>query len=270
MNARERGLVFGEVAAQYDRARPDYPPDLFADVLEFAQFAADDRVLDVGAGTGKATAGFVAAGVPVVALEPSAAMAEVARTRLARSDPADVSMVEQSFEAWPLEPAAFAVVAAAQSWHWVDPSTRLAKACAALRSSGAIALFWNQPYFPDSDLRVAIDAAYQQVAPEMDGYWAASRAPRVSTGQAIAIEELGASGEFIDFEVREYQRNVSYDGAAYVDLLGTHSDHRLLDDDRRIELLDRVGALVDAAGGIVVDYRTSLALARRAADSSPR
>ena len=255
--------MFGEVAVQYDRARPDYPAELFADVLEFAGFGAHDRVLEVGAGTGKATVGFVGAGAEVVALEPSAEMADVARARFAGDDVADVVVLEHSFEDWGLESGSFAVVAAAQSWHWVDPSTRLAKARAALRAGGAIALFWNQPRYPNVELRLAINAVYQEIAPNMDGRFA-SGGPRVSDGQELAIVELGGSKLFVDFEVREYHRNVSYDRAAYLDLLGTHSDHRLLDGASRDRLLERVGALIDAAGGIAVDYRTTLALARRA------
>ncbi len=154
-------------------------------------------------------------------------------------------------------------MAAAQSWHWIDPSVRLGKARDALRADGAIALFWNQPRYPNAELRLAIDAVYQEIAPNMDGRFATA-GQRVSDGQELAIRELSESEAFVAFEVREYHRDVTYDRAAYVDLLGTHSDHRLLDDAARDELLDRVGALIDAAGGIGVDYRTTLALARRA------
>jgi hypothetical protein len=45
--------VFGEVAELYDQARPSYPAVLFDDVIAFAP--QSPRVLEVGAGTGKAT-----------------------------------------------------------------------------------------------------------------------------------------------------------------------------------------------------------------------
>ena len=60
--AREQRLVFGEVAEQYDRARPTYPDAVFTDALAYAAFVDGERVLEVGAGTGKATAGWAAAG----------------------------------------------------------------------------------------------------------------------------------------------------------------------------------------------------------------
>jgi hypothetical protein len=52
MTTRERQGVFGEVADDYDRIRPGYPGQLVDDV---PAAAGPGPVLEVGAGTGKAT-----------------------------------------------------------------------------------------------------------------------------------------------------------------------------------------------------------------------
>ena len=52
MTTRERGQVFGELAEEYDRVRPGYPAELVTDVLALA---GPGPVLEVGAGTGKAS-----------------------------------------------------------------------------------------------------------------------------------------------------------------------------------------------------------------------
>lgn len=257
---RERRLVFGEVAEQYDRARPGYPPAVFVDVLSFAGHRAGERVLEVGAGTGKATAGYVAAGARVVALEPSVEMAAVARARFADVDAVEV--VGEPFEAWAGDGDDFAVVTAFQAWHWVDAATRLAKARAVLRDAGALALCWNQPRYPDVELRRSLDDAYAELAPGTQGRFAQGVA-RPLDGQDSAIAELDASSAFTAFEVREYSHEIVYDADAYVDLLETHSDHRMLVASDRTALLDRVADLVRRAGSITVDYGTTLALARR-------
>ncbi|HEX5096633.1 MAG TPA: hypothetical protein VFX21_11490, partial [Acidimicrobiia bacterium] len=62
---REQRLVFGEVADQYDRARPGYPDAAFDAVVEYAPVRPGDRVLEVGAGTGKATTSMLARGLDV-------------------------------------------------------------------------------------------------------------------------------------------------------------------------------------------------------------
>ena len=76
---REQRLVFGEIAEQYDEYRPSYPDALFDTIIEFGELHAGDRALEIGAGTGKATAGFATRGLRVHALEPSPAMAAILR-----------------------------------------------------------------------------------------------------------------------------------------------------------------------------------------------
>ena len=50
----------------------------------------------------------------------------------------------------------------------------------------------------------------------------------------------------------------------YVALMGTHSNHRMLDDDVRTRLHDAVGAVVERHGGRVeVVYNADAYLARR-------
>jgi hypothetical protein len=57
-------------------------------------------------------------------------------------------------------------------------------------------------------------------------------------------------------------------------LLRTHSDHILLESDRREALLEEVAALIDRHGGVLgIEYVTSLCLARalgRGSDADER
>ena len=47
--------VFDEDAERYDRARPGYPAELFADLAAVTGLRPGDRVLEIGPGTGQAT-----------------------------------------------------------------------------------------------------------------------------------------------------------------------------------------------------------------------
>ena len=82
-NPIRQGLVFGEIADEYDRARPSYPDELFDAVMAYGSLRTGDAALEIGAGTGKATRGFSARGLAVHALEPSPGMARVLRARRA-------------------------------------------------------------------------------------------------------------------------------------------------------------------------------------------
>src|SRR6476620_7556059 len=61
---------FADVAAVYERGRPDYPPAVVERIVAELGVRPRDRVLDLAAGTGKLTRPLLAAGLDVVAVEP--------------------------------------------------------------------------------------------------------------------------------------------------------------------------------------------------------
>ncbi len=69
---RERAGSFGAAAEVYDRSRPSYP----VEAVRWALASGAQRVLDLGAGTGKLTAVLLDLGLDVVAVEPSEEMRE--------------------------------------------------------------------------------------------------------------------------------------------------------------------------------------------------
>lgn len=118
----EPGQTFNGVAALYDAQRSGYPEQLFDDLSEMCRLEPGRRVLEVGCGTGQATAGFAARGLDIVATDPGTALVDVARQKFI-SVP-NVRFEIASFEEWPLGQRSFHLVAAAQSWHWVRPGGR--------------------------------------------------------------------------------------------------------------------------------------------------
>ena len=255
--AREQRLVFGEVAERYDRARPSYPSELVADVAEILQLPARARVLEVGAGTGKATGLWANAGYDLVCLEPSEEMAAIARRNFADRD--NVTIETVGLEDWPLEREAFDLVAAAQSWHWVDPEVAPMKVHDALRPTGGIALLWNWERERPTNLDVVFDEVYQRVAPEM-----VKEPLKARVGDGFRAQ-LADSPLFGDVTIRTYPWDKTYTAETYVDLLGTHSDHRMLVEERRRELHDGIAAVIEGLGGTVtIGYTTEVFVAPRA------
>jgi trans-aconitate methyltransferase len=114
---REQRLVFGEVAELYDRHRPAYPDPVIDDLIALAGLDPGALALEVGAGTGKATAMFAARGIHVLAVEPSAEMAAVARRTF--GDRGEVQIEQSDLEQWDPAGREFGLVFAAQAWHWV-------------------------------------------------------------------------------------------------------------------------------------------------------
>jgi SAM-dependent methyltransferase len=152
---RRRAGSFGDDAEQYDRVRPPYPDHMIDRLM--GQLPCS--VLDVGCGTGIASRLFAARGADVLGLEPDPRMASVARRH-------GLEVEDGTIEEWDPGGRRFDRLVADQSWHWVDPRPRAAKAATVLRAGGRFGLFWNQPH-PGADVAGAIHAAYAAQAPEL-------------------------------------------------------------------------------------------------------
>ena len=78
--------TFDGVAGSYHRARPDYPAELFDDLLEVTGLAAGSRLLEVGCATGKATLPLARRGFRITCVELGADLAAAGRANLAGFD----------------------------------------------------------------------------------------------------------------------------------------------------------------------------------------
>lgn len=251
--------MFGEVAELYDASRPTYPEQLIDDVLALA--GMPHTAIEVGAGTGKATALVAARGVGVLAIEPSSEMATVARRNLARYP--QVEIVESDFERWDPAGRRFPLLYSAQAWHWVDPTVNFTRARSVLELGGLLAAFWNREAWGESPLREALRQAYRTVVPGLSPDGPLHPDNHVPDGEEGWNAEIMAADGFGQPEVRYYEWGIDYSTADYVRRLATSSEIRLLTETEREALLVAVAAAIDAHGGtLAMPLRTRLCLAR--------
>ena len=219
--------------------------------------APGPEVLDVGIGTGIAARQFQNAGARVLGVEVDARMAEFARER-----GFDVEVAR--FEDWEPAGRAFDAVVAGQTWHWVDPAAGAAKAAQALRPRGRIALFWNV-FRPPPEIGEGFSAVYRQVLPELPrNPWARSAMetyPAVFDKVSTGIDETTAFGAVEQWQFGWEHR---YARDEWLDQVPTHGDSSQLPPGVLAELLNRVAAVIDAAGGeFTMGYTAVVVTAQR-------
>ncbi|MHA6764579.1 class I SAM-dependent methyltransferase [Streptacidiphilus sp. PAMC 29251] len=256
---REQRGVFGEVADAYEAARPGYPEALVDEVLDYARLG-DAPVLEVGAGTGKASTAFAARELELTCLEPDARMAAVLAQACAPHP--RTAVVVSGFEQWRPPAARFGLLFSAQAWHWVDPATRWTLAVEALRPGAAIALFWNRFSIRDTELRSALTAAHGR-------HDAAALVPATLGADETAavnswpLTDILADDRYVDAETRRYDSRHTFSTDRYLDLLASLSPYRMLPDGQRDALLADIARTVGAQGGsFELETATHLYLAR--------
>ncbi|HMG26791.1 MAG TPA: hypothetical protein VKH36_08265, partial [Acidimicrobiia bacterium] len=113
------------------------------------------------------------------------------------------------------------------------------------------------------------DDLYERVAPDLiasrPGYPGTRPDPILNAG------ELVDSPLFRSVMERRYPWTETYTTASYLELMATHSGHRMLPTAVFTRLADGLMEIIDRIGGeLRLDYVARLYLARRVGDSRPR
>ena len=250
---RQIAESFGSDAERYDRARPRYPDPM---VERIVAASPGPDVLDVGCGTGIEARQFQAAGCMVLGVEPDARMADFARRT-------GVEVEVATFETWESAGRAFDAVIAGTAWHWVDPVAGAAKAAQVLRPGGRLAPFHHVFQSPP-EVMEALAKVYRRVVPDSP-FNLSSQLTRsaLDTYQPLfakiadGIREVGG---FSDPEQWRFDWEQSYTRDAWLDQMPTHGALTQLPPDKLAEVLEGVGAAIDAMGGSFTMHYTTVAV----------
>jgi SAM-dependent methyltransferase len=263
---RDLGRVFNEVPELYDRVRPGYPGELFADLVAITGMGRRSPVLEVGCGTGQATRSLAALGCPVTAVEAGAGMAALARERLAAFG--NVEVETSAFEEWDNGGRRFDVLVAASAWHWVDPSAGWRRAHEVLQRGGWMALLGNVVVRRPGEPEVYAGTAdlHERFSPGNPGWGHPPLEDEVrmtDEGWGLVMDPGSLFGPTI---VRWYPAVQWFDGAGFADLLRSTSLYRGLGSEVLEPLLDAIAGRIRTQMGDRVSrrYLSVLRLGQRA------
>jgi len=238
--------TFDTAADRYDQARPDYPEQIFDDLTSLAALHPGDHLLEVGCGTGKATAPLARRGFRLTCLELGENLAAMSRRNLAGFP--KVTVITASFDKWqPPAGEAFDLVFAATVWHWLDPATRYGRAWEMLRPGGHLA-FWSALHaFPDGG-----DPFFREIQQVYDdiGEGRVEDGDRPRPGELPDdVADIAATGLFEDVQVKQYDWETRYDAESYIALLDTFSGHLDLAPEKRAHLYGAIRERLAARPG---------------------
>jgi len=235
---------YSSLAESY-HGRPPYADAVIDDVISIAGLAPDDRVCDIGAGTGHLSVHLVARGLAVDAVEPNDAMRGVGRERLAD---APVAWFEARAEQTGRPDRAYPLVTFGSSFNVVEPGAALAEVARILERPGWVALMWNHRDL-DDPLQTEIEAAIGSRIPGYD-YGARRRDPS---------PELDASGLFHAPRALAGTVHQEVDADEWVEAWHSHATLARQAGDQMEPIVDEIAARVARAqvgGRLTVPYTT--------------
>lgn len=153
----DEGAYWAANADRFDRAVAAYHERLMA----AAAIAPDERVLDIGCGTGQTTrdAARSATAGSALGIDLSSRMLDVARRRAADEGVENVAFVDGDAQVHAFEPASFdAAISRSGAMFFGDPVAAFANIARALRRGGRIVLVTWQPLSQNEWIREISDA----------------------------------------------------------------------------------------------------------------
>ncbi len=214
-------------------------------------------ILEVGAGTGQATAPFAHAGARLTLLELGAEQAAY----LAKKFP-EARSVCTPFEAFDAEGNSFDLIFSATAFHWIPAELGYPKARRLLRPGGTLAVFWH-----NSSVTHFTDAMHSRIRALCRPYSPTLYEGLTPEGFAAVHEKRLrqiACGFSQPPVCRDYRWLDVYDADRYVALLNSYSDFQLLEEAARKALLYEIRACIESNGGAVeVPQHVRLYLVRK-------
>jgi SAM-dependent methyltransferase len=262
--AMDPARSFEAWAPEYDRYRPSYPYALFELIASKLELPRRPLVVDLGAGTGRASLAMAELGWRVTAVEPGGPMLDMLRIR-ATDAGLLVATVQAHAEETGLDPASVDLATAAQAFHWFDRARAVDEMARIVRPGGGVALFWNVRDEHGSPFVAGYHSLLEAQFGDADTgrYLQAGRA----TGRDATRVAFEGMASFERLELSEVSHDLAMSADEFIGMAFTASYVRSLDGDAQARFRDELVHLLTqhglTTGRFNVPYRIDLWTARR-------
>ena len=244
--------VFDTIPEKFDRWRPRYCDEVFADVINHSQLDSGKSALEIGPGTGQATEPILKTGCNYLAIELGEHLAEYAKNKFKSYD--NFHIVTADFELYDFGQQKFDLVYSAAAIQWIPEKIGFSRAFDLLKSGGTFAMMLIK-----GDYKTPNEALYDKIQKVYDEYFR----PETPYTQKLTYSNVVNYG-FVDFESRKYYSKREFNADDYVSYLGTHCDHIVLKEPYKSKFYAGVkDAVLKAGNKIVFNDTIVLYLARK-------
>lgn len=245
--------VFDTIPEQFDKYRPRYSPELFADLIGYAGIGPGKAVLELGPGTGQATDPILGTGCDYHAIELGGHLAGMMRRKYGGYP--NFHIVNDDFITHDFGGERFDVIYSAATIQWIPEEIAFSKTFELLKPGGTLAMMLTLGDYktPNEELYNHIQQIYSQ-------YFKPETEYKHGSFQYANAVRYG----YRDFERQEYHGRREFTADEYAAFCGTHSDHIVISEPCRSKFFDGLRkAVLDAGNKIVFSDTYVLYLAKK-------
>lgn len=237
--------VFDTIPEQFDRYRPRYSAELFADLIAYAHLGPGKSVLELGPGTGQATDPVLQTGCDYHAIELGENL---------------YAMMQQKYGAFPnfhiengdfithdFGSRKFDMIYSAATIQWIPEEIAFAKTFALLKPGGTLAMMLTK-----EDYRSPNEELYSKIQQVYDAYF---KPEKEYTNGSFRYENAVNYG-YVNFEKRDFAGKREFTAQEYVSYCGTHCTHIVIPEPYRSKFFHGLLETVRRSGNKVVFHDT--------------
>lgn len=244
--------IFDSIPEEFDKWRPRYCEELFADVIRYSKLDSGSAALEIGPGTGQATEPILRTGCSYLAIELGEHLAEYMKKQFGKYE--NFQIVNNDFETYDFGKNRFDLVYSAAAIQWIPEKIGFPKVHDILKHGGTIAMMMTH-----TDEKSSNEALYAKIEEVYDQYFH----PETEYTCKLAYENIVNYG-FVDFERRDYHRTRQLSADEYVSYIGTHCTHITLREPDKSRFYDGIrDSILSFGNQITLNDDIVLYLARK-------
>jgi len=237
--------VFDTIPEQFDRYRPRYSAELFADLIEYAKIDRSKTVLEIGPGTGQATDPVLDTGCRYHAIELGENLFQKMKQKYGHYP--NFSIVNDDFITHDFGNQKFDMIYSAATIQWIPEDIAFSKTFDLLNPGGTLAMMLTK-----GDYRTPNEELFEKIQQVYSAYFKPETEYTHGSFKYTNAPNYG----YTAFEKREFYGKREFTADEYVSFCGTHCDHIVIPEPYRSKFFDGLRETVLANGNRVVFHDT--------------
>lgn len=243
---------FGKIAKKYDFYRPEYPLKLIKDVILNSNIHKRDNILELGSGTGKATAPFAKRGFNITALDINYSLIKLAKIKLKNF--INIKYINNSFEKIKLSNTGYDLVFSGEAFHWLDKKMRYQKTYKLLKPAGFLAIF---------SYTQSIETLFEKNIIELYKKYCAGFPKDYNVGH-VFIDEIKKNKLFKNINEKIYFQKQKFTTSDYLKLQSTFSWVSILKGNDKKKFFSALKKELKDNKNVIVKWKFSLIITKKA------